>query len=70
MDIKSDEISELVLPEVKDARGSLVYFKIIFIPAFLYILILSGYFNVIDFKVELHTVIMTGVIFFYSIDFC
>ena len=37
MDIKSDEISELVLPEGKDARGSLVYFKIIFIPAFLYI---------------------------------
>ncbi len=27
MDIKSYEISELVLPEGKDARGSLVYFK-------------------------------------------
>ncbi|EFP2949306.1 hypothetical protein HP662_001359 [Campylobacter jejuni] len=69
MDIKSDEISELVLPEGKDARGSLVYFKIIFIPAFLYILILLGYFNVIDFKVELHTVIMTGVIFFTALIF-
>lgn len=69
MDIKSDEISELILPESKERQGYLVYLKIIFIPAFLYALILLGYFNIINFKVELHTVIMTGIIFFTALIF-
>ncbi|MBM0636903.1 MotA/TolQ/ExbB proton channel family protein [Campylobacter sp. VicNov18] len=67
--MKSDAISELVLPEGKDVKGSLVYLKIIFIPAFVYILVLLGYFHVIDFKVELHTLVLIGVIFLIALIF-
>ncbi len=63
MDIRSDEISELILPESKEKKGYLVYLKIIFIPALLYVFILLGYYDIINFKVELHTVVMIGFIF-------
>lgn len=69
MDIRSDEISELILPESKEKKGYLVYLKIIFIPALLYAFILLGYYNIINFKVELHTVVMIGFIFFTALVF-
>ncbi|MBK2000181.1 MotA/TolQ/ExbB proton channel family protein [Campylobacter sp. 2018MI35] len=69
MEVKSDEIAELILPESKERKGYFVYLKIIFIPALLYFLILLGYFHVINFEVELHTVIMTGIIFFVALIF-
>ncbi len=69
MDIKSKEVLELVLPESKEKRSSLVYFKIIFIPALLYIFILLGYFKLITLRIELHTVIMTGIIFLTALIF-
>ncbi|MBZ7970102.1 MotA/TolQ/ExbB proton channel family protein [Campylobacter molothri] len=69
MEVKSDEIAELILPESKERKGYFVYLKIIFIPALLYFLILLGYFRVINFEVELHTVIMTGIIFFVALIF-
>ncbi|MCH5336200.1 MAG: hypothetical protein J1D99_02155, partial [Campylobacter sp.] len=69
MEVKSEEILELVLPEGKERKSSLVYFKIIFIPALLYVLILLGYFGIIHFKIELHTVIMTGIIFLTALIF-
>ncbi|WP_276882073.1 MotA/TolQ/ExbB proton channel family protein [Campylobacter cuniculorum] len=69
MDIKSEEVLELVLPEGKERKSSLVYFKIIFIPALLYVFILLGYFKIIHFKIEIHTVIMTGIIFLAALIF-
>ncbi|HHW4074030.1 TPA: MotA/TolQ/ExbB proton channel family protein, partial [Campylobacter coli] len=69
MDIRSDEISELILPESKEKKGYLVYLKIIFIPALLYVFILLGYYDIINFKVELHTVVMIGFIFFTALVF-
>ncbi|TKX31809.1 MotA/TolQ/ExbB proton channel family protein [Campylobacter estrildidarum] len=69
MEVKSEEIAELILPESKERKGYLVYLKIIFIPALLYVLILLGYFHIINFEVELHTVIMTGIIFFTALIF-
>ena len=69
MEVKSEEILELVLPEGKERKSSLVYFKIIFIPALLYVLILLGYFGIIHFKIELHTAIMTGIIFLTALIF-
>ncbi|MDX2330849.1 MotA/TolQ/ExbB proton channel family protein [Campylobacter hepaticus] len=69
MEIKSDAISELVLPEGREVKSSLLYLKIIFIPAFLYALILLAYFNIINFKVEFYTLVMTGVIFFVALIF-
>ncbi|QWU79923.1 hypothetical protein DU474_03490 [Campylobacter novaezeelandiae] len=69
MEIKSEEISELILPESKENKGYLVYLKIILIPTILYILILLGYFGKISFKVEIHTVVMTGIIFITALIF-
>lgn len=69
MDVRSEEALELVLPESKEIRGILVYLKVIFVPALLYIFILLGYFGKIGFRIELHTVIMTGIIFLAALIF-
>lgn len=69
MDIRTEEISELVLPESKERKGYLVYLKIIIIPALLYLFIFLGYLGQIDFKVELHTLVMSGIIFFIALIF-
>lgn len=64
-----DDFSELVLPDSKGSTGVIAYFKIIFIPALLYILILLAYFEKINFKVELHSVLMIGFIFLVAMIF-
>lgn len=69
MDIRTEEISELVLPESKERKGYLVYLKIIMIPTLLYLFIFLGYLGQIDFKVELHTLVMSGIIFFIALIF-
>ena len=67
--MKEEDVSELILPESKEVKGYLIYFKIIFIPVLLYIFILLGYFERIDFKVELHTVVMNGIILLVALFF-
>ncbi|MCW0185297.1 MotA/TolQ/ExbB proton channel family protein [Campylobacter lari] len=70
MEVKTtDDFSDLVLPEGKGSTGIVAYLKIIFIPAILYILVLLGYFGKIDFKVELHSVAMIGIIFLVALIF-
>lgn len=69
MDVRSGEALELVLPEGREIKGILVYLKIIFVPALLYVFILLGYFGNIGFRVELHTVAMTGIIFLTALIF-
>jgi len=69
MDIKSEEIAELILPEIKEKKGYLVYLKIIFVPSLLYFLILLGYFNYINLEVKTHTVVMIGIIFLTALVF-
>lgn len=67
MDTK--EFSELVLPENKEKKGFLVYLKIILIPTLLYIFVLLGYLKQINFQVEIHTLIMTGIIYLTALIF-
>ncbi|AJC92689.1 putative membrane protein [Campylobacter subantarcticus LMG 24377] len=70
MEVKTtDDFSDLVLPEGKGSTGIVAYLKIIFIPTMLYILVFLGYFGKIDFKVELHSVIMIGIIFLVALIF-
>lgn len=67
MDTK--EFSELVLPENKEKKGFLVYFKIILIPTLLYLFVVLGYLKQINFQVEIHTLVMTGLIYLTALIF-
>ncbi|MSN97115.1 hypothetical protein F1B92_08075 [Campylobacter sp. FMV-PI01] len=57
------------LPE--DSTRSLfsVYFKIIIVPVLIYLVFLAGYFDVINFKVELHSILMMGFLLFMALIF-
>lgn len=59
---REQAVSQLVLPEIRERKGFLVYLKIIFIPALIYALALLAYFGRIDFKVDFATLILMGVI--------
>lgn len=69
MELKSQEFSELVLPESKEKKGYLVYLKIIFIPTLLYTFVVLGYLKQINFQVEIHTLVMTGIIYLSALMF-
>ncbi|MFW5625016.1 MAG: hypothetical protein ACOCMW_04390, partial [Campylobacter hyointestinalis] len=66
---KNDGLNELVLPEGKSRQAFLVYLKIIFLPILIYAIFLLGFFNVIKFNTQLHTVIMMGAILFIAMIF-
>ncbi|NDJ26416.1 hypothetical protein CQA38_04710 [Campylobacter sp. MIT 12-5580] len=69
MDKDKQEISELILPELKERKDFLVYSKIVFFPILLYLFFVAGYFSYIDFKVELRDLILMGVILFIALFF-
>ncbi|WP_169974913.1 MULTISPECIES: MotA/TolQ/ExbB proton channel family protein [unclassified Campylobacter] len=69
MGLKNDTLAELALPEAQNRKSALVYLKIVFLPIAIYVIVLLGYFKVIDFKVGLHTVIMMGIILFIALIF-
>lgn len=47
----------------------LTYLKIVFLPTIIYLFFCLGYFGVINFKVEIHSVIMMGILFLISLIF-
>lgn len=59
---REQAVSQLVLPEIRERKGFLVYLKIIFIPVLIYALAILAYFGRIDFKVDFATLILMGVI--------
>ncbi|EOW2579431.1 MotA/TolQ/ExbB proton channel family protein [Campylobacter upsaliensis] len=69
MELKPQEFSELVLPESKEKKGYLIYLKIIFIPTLLYTFVVLGYLKQINFQVEIHTLVMTGIIYLSALIF-
>ncbi|PSM52583.1 putative membrane protein [Campylobacter blaseri] len=69
MDIKKDSLVDLNLPENSNRSLVGVYCKLIFVPALLYIGLLAGYFGYIDFKVELHSIVMIGFLLFIAFIF-
>lgn len=66
---KEQAVSQLVLPEIRERKGFLVYLKIIFIPCLIYTLALLAYFGHIDFKIEFITLVLMGFILFASLIF-
>ena len=56
------QIDQLVLPEIKERKGFLVYLKIVFIPCLIYALLLLAYFGHIDFKINILTLALMGFI--------
>lgn len=66
---KEQAVSQLVLPEIRERKGFLVYLKIIFIPCFIYVLALLAYFGYIDFKMELVTLVLMGSILLVALIF-
>ncbi|TQR34670.1 hypothetical protein DMB92_01545 [Campylobacter sp. MIT 99-7217] len=69
MQNENKEIAELILPEIKERKGFLVYVKIVFIPILLYIFVLLGYLGQLDLRVESHTLFMMGIILFIALIF-
>lgn len=63
------QIDQLVLPEIKERKGFLVYLKIIFIPCAIYALAVAAYFGRIDFKIEFVSLVLMGVILFVALIF-
>ncbi len=66
---KEQAVSQLVLPQIKERKGFLVYLKIIFIPCVIYALAVAAYFGRIDFKMELETLVFMGLILFIALIF-
>lgn len=66
---KEQAVSQLVLPEIRERKGFLVYLKIVFIPCFIYVLALLAYFGYIDFKMELVTLVLMGFILLLALIF-
>ncbi|KAA6229565.1 hypothetical protein FMM56_08460 [Campylobacter sp. LR264d] len=69
MDIKSEEISELILPESREKKGYFVYTKIVFLPSLIFLFVLLGYFNYIPFPIQIHTFVMIAIIYVVSLIF-
>ncbi|WP_162165451.1 MotA/TolQ/ExbB proton channel family protein [Campylobacter fetus] len=66
---KNDAFSDLLLPDSGKRQSKVVYFKIVFLPILIYAIFLLGYFCIINFSVELHTIVMMGVILFIALLF-
>lgn len=64
-----DILKEFNLPENNRRAQSTVYLKIIFLPVVVFLFFLAGFLGFIDFKVELHTVIMMGFILCVALIF-
>ncbi|CAD7286665.1 MotA/TolQ/ExbB proton channel family protein [Campylobacter suis] len=62
------EFTDLALPH-SQGNSPLTYFKIIFLPILAYIFVLLGYFDIVNFKVHLHTLLMMGFILVIALIF-
>ena len=62
MENRSSEVLDLTLPENNERSQIGVYLKIVFVPIAIFVVFLLGFLKVINFKVELHSIIMMGVL--------
>ena len=62
MENRSSEVLDLTLPENNERSLMGVYLKIVFVPIAIFVVFLLGFLGVIDFKVELHTIVMMGIL--------
>lgn len=62
MENRSSEVLDLTLPENNERSQIGVYLKIVFVPIAIFVVFLLGFLKVIDFKVELHSIVMMAVL--------
>lgn len=67
--MENKEVSELVLPEIKERKGFLVYAKIVFLPILVYACALLAYFHYIAFKIVLMDLVLMGLILCVALIF-
>lgn len=66
---RNDSTLDLTLPEEGGRSLVWTYFKIIFIPALIYAFFLTGFLGFVNLKVEIHSVILMGFLFFMALIF-
>lgn len=65
----NQNIEAIVLPEIKERKGFLVYLKIILAPCLIFALAVAAFLGHIDFKIELLTLILMGLILLVALLF-
>ncbi|AQW81497.1 MotA/TolQ/ExbB proton channel family protein [Campylobacter pinnipediorum] len=68
MAIRND-YSDLTLPKPESDSSIFTYIKIVLVPVLIYAAALLGYFNVIKFHIEIHSLIMMGIILIIALFF-
>lgn len=69
MQTHEDTLRNLAVLEDESSSCFLVYLKIIALPALVYCYFLLGYLGVLDFRVEIHSVVLIGLIFLVALLF-
>lgn len=69
MQTHEDTLRNLAVLEDENSSCFLVYLKIIALPALVYCYFLLGYLGVLDFRVEIHSVVLIGLIFLVALLF-
>lgn len=69
MQTHEDTLRNLTVLDNDSSSCLAVYLKIIALPALVYGYFLLGYFGVLDFKVEVHSIVLIGLIFLVSLLF-
>ncbi|NLY04496.1 MAG: hypothetical protein GXZ15_06715 [Campylobacter sp.] len=69
-DSQDGMVDGLDLPNEEGSRSLvLTYIKIVFIPVVLYLIFLAGYLEIVSFKVQIHSIIMMGILLFIALIF-
>ncbi len=69
MQTHEDTLRNLSILENEGKRCRFVYLKIIALPAFVYLYFVLGYIGILNFRVEIHSVVLIGLIFLVSLLF-
>ncbi|CZE48404.1 MotA/TolQ/ExbB proton channel family protein [Campylobacter geochelonis] len=69
MENKNDSVLDIALPENSNRSLFGVYVKIVAVPVLIYLVFLAGYFKIIDFKVEFHSIAMMGFLLVLALIF-
>lgn len=64
--MENDVILDLTLPENRQSSKFISFLKLLFFPLIFFLVFVCGYFGVLNFKVELHSIVMMGILFIIS----
>jgi len=69
MQTHEEALRNLTVLDNQNSSCLAIYFKIIALPALVYLYFLLGFFGVLDFRVEIHSIVLIGLIFLVSLLF-